>query len=152
MELSLRGRAKLVNLNLRREHAGEELQLGVDLKLTLPATADELVYFGSPLRSMLYEGQSLRMPQLEPLKLSTIFEDHALHIAAMSFDGVTFSKFVLAPQPESKVEITFNASITNLDPGALPELGALLLEDTCSIETEAAQGELFKTPTEPEPA
>lgn len=142
MELGLKGRARLTHLNLRKEFHGEDVAAGVDLRLVLAATADDLVHFGAALKSLLYDNGNLRLPYLKPLQLTVDFADHTLHISDLTFDGVTFSKFSITAEADAKVELAFNAAVSNLDLEHLPRLGALLLEELVSIDIEAAQGEL----------
>lgn len=142
MDLDIAGQALLKNLNLRREHHGEDVALGLDLRLKLGVDADALVHFGSALKSLLYEGMNLRMPYIKPLQLTCEFKDHVLHIADLSFDGVCFSKFCITAEPEGKVELEFNASISAASTEYLPQLAALLIEEVCNIDIEPAQGSL----------
>jgi hypothetical protein len=143
VELSLKGRARLTHLNLRTEYHGEEKALGVDLRLVLATDADDLVHFGAALKSLLYDNGNLRLPYLKPLQLTCEFEDHVLHIADLSFDGVTFRRFAITAEAEARIEVAFNASISDLELDALPRLGEMLLEELVSVDIEAAQGELF---------
>jgi hypothetical protein len=143
MDLNLAGQALLKNLNLRREVHGEDVELGVDLRLHLRGTTEDLVHFGAPLKNLLYaDGMELRMPYLKPLHLASEFKDHTLHIADMTFDVVTFSKFVIEAQPEGHVELAFNASLSMAPPECLPRLAELLIAEACNIDIEPVQSSL----------
>ena len=147
MELELAGRARLTHLNLRKEFHGEDVALGVDLRLIYAGGMEDLVHFGAALKALLYEGQSPRLPYLKPLQLTCAYEEHVLHISDMTFDGTTLSKFQITTSAEGHVEIAFNASISAVDMASLPALGALLLIEEVNIDIEPVQGELFKEPS-----
>lgn len=143
MDLEIKGQALLKNVNIRREFHGEEVELGVDLRLVLKGDADDLVHFGAALKSLLYaDGGELRLPYLKPLHLSCEFKDHTLHIADMSFDGAVFGKFVITPEIEGKVELAFNVAMSQAPLECLVGLAALLLEERCNIDIEPMQGAL----------
>jgi len=144
--MELKGRAILKNLNLRVEHHGEDLALGVDFRFNLKTSADDLVQLDPALRGALYlEDGRLRIPTLEPIKLTNEFDNHALHLGAETYEPTKLSKFEVQPEQSGQVQLTFNAAVSNFDHERLPEAVANMLEPgrLVNINIAALQGELF---------
>lgn len=143
--MHLAGQAILKNVNLRVEHHGEETALGVDIRLQLKTHADNLSGLDASLKSFLYTVENkLRIPELEPVKLSSTFENYALHLAAETYEPVTFSKFEIDAEADGVVQISFNAAVSNFESERLPMLADCLLEQgrVVNIDMEPLQADL----------
>lgn len=143
--MHLAGQAILRNINLRVEHHGEDTALGVDVRLQLKAPAEALDEVDSGLKGFLYTvDNKLRMPILEPIKLKSEYENHALHLSDQTYEPVKFSKFEIEAEQDGIVQIAFNANISGFEPTDLPRLAQAMLEPgrVVNIDIEALQGEL----------
>lgn len=138
--MKIAGQALFKNLNVRRELHGEDKALGIDLRFELHADAHALSEFGPELRTLLYaEGSQLRMPYLKPLQLITEYHDHTLHVADISFDGVTICKFVITAEPQGIISIAFNVAMSDADADCLAPLSALFIDQMCNVDIEPMQ-------------
>jgi hypothetical protein len=146
MELDIAGQAIIKNVNMRAEHHGEDRELGVDLKLELRTNADVLANLSTELKDMLWleddTTRRLRVPELKPLKLDVCFENHTLHLADLSYDGVTVHKFEVDPEPDGAVNLTMTVSMSKVQETVLPPLAAALLDHVVNIDIEPMQAGL----------
>jgi hypothetical protein len=143
--MRLAGQAVLKNLNIRVEHHGEDVALGLDLRLQLRTHSEKLAQLEPSLESFLYTNEGvLRMPTLEPLKLSSEYEEQAMHLADGTYEPVTLSRFEVTAEPMGIVLICFNASLSSVSPEDITALAGALLAPgrVVNIDTEPLQAEL----------
>lgn len=154
MDLDLAGKATVKHIQMRKEFAGEDKQLGVDIKLKLVTDLEVLALFSPTLRSFLYDESGrdaaqktapiLLQNNLEPLKFSMRAENHSIAIGEHTFEPVVVDSFEIEPEQHGAVIVHMKVSIKNADPDILPDLAAIMLDEVANIDIEPMQGSLLK--------
>lgn len=142
--------AKVVDVNPRKEHHGEELALAVDVKLEVNCERDVLKQFDEGLDAFLFGDHGPRFPEIGAVNWEREYEGAALKINKLALKDVTIKKVTLLPEPGDTVKVGFVATFYP----ATEIVGKLadLIKESVSVTLDQTQRDLLTEGQEPQPA
>lgn len=145
--------ATLKHINARKEGQEDDKELAVDLKLVIDEQAVVVLpQFEPQLRGFLFDGDRLRFPQMDAIKIKGEHLNMEIELCGLEFIGATLSKFEIESYIEprgidrdeysdiQRVRLTLSASFKPR--GAEVATIAELLGEATEITIRAAQKEL----------
>jgi hypothetical protein len=139
------GKAVLKNVNGRKEHHGEDLELACDLNIEVSSSSDILNCFnldGERIQAAFWNDDGApRFPTIEPIKFNVDFADARLGIRGsqealplMVLMPCKTSKFIATPKENGMVDVKFRVQCSPSE-DEIARLFELMQEDVAiSIE------------------
>lgn len=132
--------AKVLDVNPRKEHHGENLALAVDVKLQVNCDAGVLDQFDPALRGFLFGEHGPRFPELGAVGWGREYEKSVVKINKLELKECTVKKIALLPEAGESVKLTFTATLYPAQK-TVGELANLIQEDV-AVSVEQTQVDL----------
>ncbi|HEX6992398.1 MAG TPA: hypothetical protein VF151_10950 [Gemmatimonadales bacterium] len=129
----------VTHINQREEKHGSEGVLAIDLKISCDVPKSFCAQIAPQLPEFMYDGETLRFPQLEALKVKVGIKEATLVLSAGTKKSevafvVDIKTAMLDPKEGGTVELSFQAA-TNPTPDQVGKVSALLGAEKSSVCT-----------------
>lgn len=134
---------KVIAVNPRKEHHGENLALSVDVKVEANCTREDIAQFDPTLGDFLFGEHGPRFPEIGAVPWGREYERCIVKLNKVELKDTTVRKITLLPQEGESVKVGFMATLYPSQK-TVGDLANLIQEDV-AIEVEQTQVDLVDT-------
>lgn len=132
--------ARVIDVNPRKEHHGEQLVLAIDVKLEANCQRPILDQFDAGLDAFLFGEHGPRFPEIGAVSWNREYERATVKINKHTINDATIAKVALLPEVGDSVKVSFVATFYPAT-DMVGKLAELIKEDV-SVTVEQTQKDL----------